>query len=149
MTNTFVRNPCMKKGHFFEGFFERWQIRLRAIYKTDTERVCHRWVRNTFGSCEKFGRILHAAWQIRPNFSHVWGIRSVRNTVQQCLILMGVWGGNLGVIVIRVCEPVFQNLPNSCTWPLKNGPIRILHHPKCWPIHILPFDFLYPFIAGS
>ena len=43
-------------------------------------------MRNTFDSCEKFGRILHAAWQIRPNFSHVWGIRSVRNTVQQSLI---------------------------------------------------------------
>ena len=53
------------------------------------------------------------------------------NSMVSCLILMGVWGGNFGVIVIRVFEPVFQNLPNSCTWPLKNGPIRILHHPKC------------------
>ena len=26
---------------------------------------------------------------------------------------------NLGVIVVRVCEPVFQNLPHSYTWPLK------------------------------
>ena len=25
----------------------------------------------------------------------------------------------LGVIVVRVCEPVFQNLPHSYTWPLK------------------------------
>ena len=57
-------------------------------------------------------------------------------------------GGNLGVILVRVCEPVFQNLPHSHTWPLKNGPIHILPHPKCWPIHILPFDFLYPFFAG-
>ena len=24
-------------------------------------------------------------------------------------------GGNLGVILVRVCEPVFQNLPNSYT----------------------------------
>ena len=33
----------------------------------------------------------------------------------------GSWvvGGNLGVIVVRVCEPVFQNLPHSYTWPLK------------------------------
>ena len=28
-------------------------------------------------------------------------------------------GGNLGVILVRVCEPVFQNLPHSYTWPLK------------------------------
>ena len=28
-------------------------------------------------------------------------------------------------------------------------PIHKLDHPKCWPIHILPFDFLYQFIAGS
>ena len=26
---------------------------------------------------------------------------------------------NLGVIVVRVCEPVFRNLPHSYTWPLK------------------------------
>ena len=27
-------------------------------------------------------------------------------------------GGNLRVIVVRVCEPVFQNLPQSYIWPL-------------------------------
>ena len=27
--------------------------------------------------------------------------------------------GNLGVIVVRVCEPEFRNLPHSYTWPLK------------------------------
>ena len=27
--------------------------------------------------------------------------------------------GNFGVILVRVCEPVFQNLPHSYTWPLK------------------------------
>ena len=27
--------------------------------------------------------------------------------------------GNLGVIVVWVCESVFQNLPHSYTWPLK------------------------------
>ena len=57
--------------------------------------------------------------------------------------------GNLGVIVVRVCEPLFQNVLHSYTWSLKkNGPIHIPDYPKCWPIHILPFDFLYPFIAG-
>ena len=38
----------------------------------------------------------------------------------------GVGGWVTGVIVVRVCEPAFQNLP---------------HRLKCWPIHILPFDF--------
>ena len=53
-------------------------------------------------------------------------------------------GGGVEVIVVRVCEPVFRNLPYSYTWPFdlwKNGPIHILDRPKCWPIHILPFDF--------
>ena len=60
----------------------------------------------------------------------------------------GGGGGVTVVILVRVCEPVFQNLPLSYTWPLKNGPIHMLGHPKCWPIHILPFDFLYRFFAG-
>ena len=60
----------------------------------------------------------------------------------------GVGDGNLGVIFVRVCEPVFQNLPHLYTWPLKKRTIHIFDHPKCWPIHILPFDFLYPSFAG-
>ena len=28
-------------------------------------------------------------------------------------------GGNLGIILVRVCEPVFRNLSHSYTWPLK------------------------------
>ena len=32
---------------------------------------------------------------------------------------VGVGKGNLGVILVRMCEPVFQNLPHSYTWPLK------------------------------
>ena len=31
----------------------------------------------------------------------------------------GEGGGNLGVILVRVCEQVFQNLPHSYTWPSK------------------------------
>ena len=34
-------------------------------------------------------------------------------------------GDNLGVILVRVCEPVFQNLPHSYTWPSKRRPIHI------------------------
>ena len=31
----------------------------------------------------------------------------------------GGGGGNLRVILVRMCEPVFQNLPHLYTWPLK------------------------------
>ena len=30
-------------------------------------------------------------------------------------------GGNLRVIVVRLCEPVFRNLYNSYTWPLEKN----------------------------
>ena len=43
--------------------------------------------------------------------------------------------------MVRVCGPVFRNLPHSYTWSLKNRPIHILDRRKCCPIHILPFDF--------
>ena len=49
------------------------------------------------------------------------------------------WGGggvNLWVIVVRMCEPVFRNLPHSYSQGLWQNR----------PIHILPFYFLYPFI---
>ena len=60
---------------------------------------------------------------------------------------MGGGGGGEGnlVILVRVCEPVFQ--PIHIPGLRKNGPIHILDHPKCWPIHILPFDFFNPFFA--
>ena len=63
------------------------------------------------------------------------------------------WGGggecgNLGVILLWVCEPVFQTYPIHMPGLRKNGPIHILDHPKCWPIHILLFDVFYPFFAG-
>ena len=51
------------------------------------------------------------------------------NSYENLLVLVvggggggGVGGGrrgNLGVTVVRVCEPVFKNLPHSNTWPLK------------------------------
>ena len=37
----------------------------------------------------------------------------------------GGGGGNLGVILVQVCKPVFQNLPNSYTWPLKKTDLFI------------------------
>ena len=39
--------------------------------------------------------------------------------------------GNLEVIVVQVCEPVFRNRPHSHTWPLKNGTIHIFERQKC------------------
>ena len=40
-------------------------------------------------------------------------------------------GVTWGVIVVRMFEPVFRNLPQSYTWPMKNVPIHILDRLKC------------------
>ena len=75
----------------------------------------------------------------------------------ECLIVLSLLRTLAHNLLI---ESVFQNLPHSYTWPSKKrthsytwsrthqlmGPR--LDHPKCWPIHILPFDFLSPFFAG-
>ena len=61
----------------------------------------------------------------------------------------GGGGGNLGVILVRVCEPVFQNLPDSYTWPSKKQT-----HSYTWSSKMLTYSytalwfFLYPFFAG-
>ena len=38
----------------------------------------------------------------------------------------GGGGAVTGVILVRVCEPVFQNLPYLYTWPLKIKALRVL-----------------------
>ena len=43
----------------------------------------------------------------------------------------GGGGSNLGVILVRICEPVFQDYPIHIPGLRKNGPIHILDHPKC------------------
>ena len=61
----------------------------------------------------------------------------------------GGGGGNLGVILVRVCEPVFQNLPQSYTWSPKKRT-----HSYTWSSKMLTYSytalwfFLYPFFAG-
>ena len=45
-------------------------------------------------------------------------------------------GHNLGVIVVRVCEPVFQNLPHSYTWPLEKWT-----HSCTWSSKILSYSY--------
>ena len=71
-----------------------------------------------------------------------------KSVKQPDLELGGRGGGNLMVIVVRVCKSVLQTYPIHILGLWKNGPIHILDRLKCWPIYILPFDFLYPFIAG-
>ena len=44
--------------------------------------------------------------------------------INHCFHIRGGGGGgggevNLGVILVRVCVPVFGNVPHSYTWPLK------------------------------
>ena len=58
-------------------------------------------------------------------------------------------GGDLGVIVVRVLEPVFRNLPHSYTWPLKKRAHSYTRSPEMLTHTYTAFDFLYPFIAGS
>ena len=51
----------------------------------------------------------------------------------------GGWGGeegNLGVILVRVCEPVFQNLPHSYTWPSKKRT-----HSYTWSSKMLTYSY--------
>ena len=71
----------------------------------------------------------------------------------------GGGGGNLGVILVRVCEPVFQNLPHSYTWPSeKTDPfiylifqnvdlfiycLLIFRTHFCWLIHKYHSRFMY------
>ena len=49
-------------------------------------------------------------------------------------LLVGV--GNLGVILVRVCEPVFQNLPHSYTWPSKKQT-----HSYTWSSKMLTYSY--------
>ena len=60
-------------------------------------------------------------------------------------------GGNLGVrgnFRTGVRASISKPTPFIYLAFEKNPPIHILDHPNCWPIHILPFDFLNPFFAG-
>ena len=41
-------------------------------------------------------------------------------SILQACFHLGGGGGNLGVILVRVCDPVFWKLPQSYTWPSKN-----------------------------
>ena len=67
---------------------------------------------------------------------------------EMCYLCFNFWC-NLGVIVVRVFEPVFRNLFQSYTWPLKNWTHSYTRSTEMLPIHILTFDILYQFIAGS
>ena len=55
-------------------------------------------------------------------------------------------GGNCGM---GVQASISENLLHSYTWPLEKRTHSYTRSPKCCPFYILPFDFLYPYIAGS
>ena len=48
----------------------------------------------------------------------------------------GGGGCNLGVILVRVCVPVFKNLPHSFTWPLKKRT-----HSYTWSSKMLTYSY--------
>ena len=62
------------------------------------------------GTCEIWSRL--ANWPWRYICLKVWTTLGAGGWG-------GDWAGNFGVILVRVCEPVFQNLLYSYTWPLK------------------------------
>ena len=65
----------------------------------------------------------------------------------------GAGGGggavNLGVIVVRVFEPIFRNPPHSYTWPLKKRTHSYTKSSEMLTHSYTALWFLYPFIAGS
>ena len=52
------------------------------------------------------------------------------------LLISRGWRGNSGVILVRVSEPVFQNLPHSYTWPLKKRT-----HLYTWSSKMLTYSY--------
>ena len=89
--------------------------------------------------------ILYSRKFIMQYISNSWTWIKVRtNSSRKHAGLVGE--GNLGVILVRVCEPVFQNLPHSYTWPSKK---RI--HSYTWSSKMLTYSytalwFLNPFL---
>ena len=63
----------------------------------------------------------------------------------------GGWGaaGNLVVIVVRVCEQEFRNLPHSYTWPLKKLTYSYTWSSKMLTYSYTAFWLVYSFIARS
>ena len=56
----------------------------------------------------------------QPFQKNLWNSQILNSGVGERVCREGGEGrGNLGVIVVWVCESVFQNLPHSYTWPLK------------------------------
>ena len=51
-------------------------------------------------------------------------------------ITSGRRGGNLGIIMVPVCRPVFRNLPHSYTWPLKKQT-----HSYTWSSEMLTYSY--------
>ena len=54
-------------------------------------------------------------------------------------------GGGGGWLWYECASQYFKTYPIHIPGLWKHGPIDILDHLKCWPIHILSFEFLYPF----
>ena len=59
-----------------------------------------------------------------------------------------IYLGNLGVILICVCEPVFQNLPHSYTWPLKKRTHSYTSSSKILTYSYTALWFFVPIFAG-
>ena len=60
----------------------------------------------------------------------------------------GGGGGNLGIILVRVCVPVFRNLPHSYTWPLKKRTHSYTRSSDKLTQSYIAHWYLFPFVAG-
>ena len=91
-------------------------------------------------------KILHCRWEYFfkvNNKSFPWLTFSV------CVCVGGGGGGggcNLGVILVRVYESVFQNLPDSYIWPLKKRTRSYTWSSKMLTYSYTALWFLYPFL---
>ena len=95
-------------------------------------------------------RLFTLSYDHRSLFNSSLALDKVNKLI--CILLIPSSVGNLGVIVVPVCKPVFRNLPYSYTWPLKKNKKQT--HSYTWSSKMLTHSYtalwlLYPFIAGS
>ena len=77
------------------------------------------------------------------------GLRALQRAIMSHQVLGGGGGGgggggNLNVILVRVCGPVFLNLPQSYTWPSKNDLFVYLIEQNVYIFVYCSLIFIYP-----
>ena len=95
-------------------FYAYWNLSNKILYKLSIKLHNYSWIYGLmlklFGSASvtSFSKIMQRNLSRTIFLNHIY-----------IYISRGVGCGNLGVILVRVCESVFQNLPHSHIWPSK------------------------------